>query len=185
MFPYYCCAEQVFRLTLNLEDWTLKARPRIVRLFVCGLYVWSKQAVATSLSKASKCFMLMYFLLPLLGGGYVPQLCAYQHQGWVAVRLTAHHPRPASDLPVQPLYHIFGANLDPVLKWGIIGWIRCSSFHAFGIRKNRVIINSCVSCGYNVVVLIWIRCQFISFRLSSIKIYYGLFATWIPVTKNH
>ena len=41
--------------------------------------------------------------------------CADQHQGGVAVRERPHHPRPAADLPIQPLDHIVGADARPVL----------------------------------------------------------------------
>ena len=37
-----------------------------------------------------------------------------QHQGGIAIRETANHPRPSADLPVQSLNHIVSSDSGPV-----------------------------------------------------------------------
>jgi len=41
-----------------------------------------------------------------LGAGDMPQASRHQHQGTVAVREAAHHPRATADLFHDPLQHI-------------------------------------------------------------------------------
>ena len=53
-------------------------------------------------------------LVAPLGAGYMAQPGTDQHQGRVAVWKTAHHPRAASDLPVQSLNHIIGGDAGSV-----------------------------------------------------------------------
>ena len=49
-----------------------------------------------------------------LGARHMAQPRADQHQGGVAVGERPHHPRPATDLTIQPLDHIVGADERPV-----------------------------------------------------------------------
>ena len=55
------------------------------------------------------------FLAAPLGACHVAQPRADQHQGGISVRERPHHPRPAADLPVQPLNHVVGTDARPML----------------------------------------------------------------------
>ena len=55
------------------------------------------------------------FLAAPLGARRVAKSGADQHQGRVAVRERPQHARPPTDLPVQPLDHVVGADARPML----------------------------------------------------------------------
>ena len=55
------------------------------------------------------------FLVAPLGARHMAEPGADQHQGGISIRERPHHPRPAADLPVQPLDHVVGADARPVL----------------------------------------------------------------------
>ena len=56
----------------------------------------------------------VFFVAPL-GARYMAKAGTDQHQGGVAVRECPHHAGPATDLTVQPLDHVVGADARPVL----------------------------------------------------------------------
>ena len=55
------------------------------------------------------------FLVAPLGARHMAQPGADQHQGGVAVRECPHHTGAPTDLTVQPLDHVVGADARPVL----------------------------------------------------------------------
>ena len=55
------------------------------------------------------------FLAAPLGARHMAEPGADQHQGGVPVRKRPHHARPPTDLPVQPLDHVVGADARPML----------------------------------------------------------------------
>ena len=54
-------------------------------------------------------------LVAPLGACHVAESGADQHQGGVPIRERPHHAGPAADLTVQPLDHIVGTDVRPVL----------------------------------------------------------------------
>ena len=50
------------------------------------------------------------FLAAPLGARHMAQPRTDQHQGGVAIGECPHHPRPSTDLTVQPLDHVVGAD---------------------------------------------------------------------------
>ena len=55
------------------------------------------------------------FLVAPLGARHMAEPGADQHQSGVAIGERPHHPRPAADLPVQPLDHVVGTDARPML----------------------------------------------------------------------
>ena len=55
----------------------------------------------------------VFFVAPL-GARHMAQPGADQHQGGVAIGECPHHPRPSTDLTVQPLDHVVGADARPM-----------------------------------------------------------------------
>ena len=58
------------------------------------------------------------FVAPL-DSNHIAQSGAYQHEGRIAIRETAHHSGTAANLPVQSLNDIVGADVSPMFCWEI------------------------------------------------------------------